>query len=217
MTKSKFLSFLKLLGLFFSGILLGMLLLAYFSGAMLYDYKDSIDVNHFETPPLPVDVIVCLAGGRGRIAYASKLWKEYYDQSKNPPVLYISGMGNSADWNVFSSQVDPEILKILPKDKVVLETISSNTQENAKIFVQFAKQNKWKSVALVTASYHLKRSLILFRQELNDNGYDEVKLYPASVIQEPFNKQDWNKDLYGIQVTLFEFLKWVFTRGVIVD
>ena len=52
------------------GMALGSLLLAYLSAGEIYEYQDSVDGVHLP----PVDAIVCLAGGRGRIAAAGDIW-----------------------------------------------------------------------------------------------------------------------------------------------
>src|ERR1017187_6074086 len=83
------------------GISFGIALFFRFAGD-IYDYQDTVDGVH-----LPhVDAIVCLAGGRGRIAAAGDIWYRYWELAhsplvgigKNPvpdqtPILYLSGMG----------------------------------------------------------------------------------------------------------------------------
>ncbi|MBI3534975.1 MAG: hypothetical protein HY072_05770, partial [Deltaproteobacteria bacterium] len=79
--------FLKPSLLFLLVILFGFFLFAFFSAGEIYEYKDTVDGVHLPK----VDVIVCLAGGRGRITQASDLWYRYYELSQMP----IRGAGRS--------------------------------------------------------------------------------------------------------------------------
>src|SRR4051794_1415407 len=95
------------LGLISLGAALGFLTLAFLLAGEIYDYHDTV---HLDSLP-EVDAIVCLAGGRGRIAAAEELWYRYYNESQLPghsnkaiPVLYFSGMGQKANWNALVKQ-----------------------------------------------------------------------------------------------------------------
>lgn len=194
---------------FLGGILLGFFLLAYAAGWVIYDYQDTVDLEE----DLPeVDVIVCLAGGRGRISAASELWYRYRQQAGEQgayPVLFVSGMGKGAKWDIFSKQVDSKILALLREEDVILENLSSNTLENAEVFATAARQEDWTKVLLVTATYHMRRAVYLFNKSLND---PEITIETLSVYQSPFSANEWKKSFNGIRVTLFEFIKWVFYR-----
>src|SRR5271170_1459633 len=56
------------------GMFLGVLLLAFFAGGVIYDFEDTV---HGDVLP-PVDAIICLAGGKGRIPVAADLWYRYW-------------------------------------------------------------------------------------------------------------------------------------------
>src|SRR4051812_38525332 len=90
------------------GICIGALALPYILAGEIYEYQDTFDGAHLP----PVDAIVCLAGGRGRIAGAGDLWYQYWDAAHQVrtgemppihpvPVLYFSGVGPQLNWTSF--------------------------------------------------------------------------------------------------------------------
>lgn len=209
-----------LIGTLVIGFLVGVLALSYLAGDELYDYKDSISQEDIESGSLPkADVIVVLTGGRGRIRLGSELWFRYWLNSKTTtPMLFISGTSESADWSTFIQQVRTEVVDVLPPEKVVIERRSTNTQENAEEFVEFLKVHNqqlknWKTLVLVTSSYHMKRAALLFRRELNRSGFNRVHIEIVSVAQEQFKASAWRENIQSMHLTTLEFLKWILTRA----
>jgi uncharacterized SAM-binding protein YcdF (DUF218 family) len=194
-------------GLFF-GIIIGWFILALSAAGLIYDYKDSISFEHLPQ----VDVIVCLSGGRGRIRAASELWSAYQRKVSPAPILYISGMGRQANWSVVQAQVDPAVLEKLKPENVVMETTSTNTEENARWFLDHAEKAGWRHIVLVTSSYHMRRSQLIFERTLNPRG-DRYKIETYSVVQEPFQAGKWDSSPQGINVTVSEFMKWIYYRA----
>jgi len=195
------------IGLFF-GILIGWLILALSAAGLIYDYKDTVSADRLP----PVDAIVCLSGGRGRIREATDLWLAYQRKASVTPKLYISGMGRQANWSVVQAQADADALKVLKPENVVLETSSTNTEENARWFYEHAEKAGWRHIVLVTSSYHMMRSRLVFDRVLNARG-ERYKIETYSVVQEPFQPGKWDSSLQGIQVTVSEFLKWIYYRA----
>lgn len=191
------------------GLLIGVFLLAFTSAGLIYEYEDSLSLDEL---PRGVDAIVVLAGARGRITEASDLWLRFYrDHPSRTPLLYVSGMGHQANWNVFAKQVKPEVLNVIRANDVILETQSTTTEENAMWLLNYVQERKWKHVVLVTSNYHMKRSLYIFQTVLGS----QVNIDTHSVQPEPYRDGKWYKDLLGIQITLSEFLKWVFFRAFV--
>jgi uncharacterized SAM-binding protein YcdF (DUF218 family) len=160
-----------------------------------------------------VDVIVALAGGRGRIAYAAKLWDEarLVREGRAPPVLYLSGVGPRVEIDSLKDQgISPETLSHLNQDSVVLERVSENTFENAQIFSSFAKQQAWKKIVVVTAPYHMKRALYVLDESL-DSSFT-LYSYPSPV--ELFHEDEWRRSVDGLFVTFLEYIKWVIYRAL---
>jgi hypothetical protein len=206
--------------LVFSGVLMGMGFFAYISAGEIYDYTDSVDGVHLPQ----VDAIVCLAGGRGRIAAAGDIWYRYWELAQAPvhgagrspyprptPVLYISGMGRQSNWSVLTRQVRRGVLDVLTPVDVVLEKESSNTDENARWLARYAAEHGWERILLVTSSYHMKRARYIFERVLG-TFEPPVVVETLSVYQEPFEPNEWREGLHGTRVTLIEYLKWVYYK-----
>lgn len=207
----------KNLLLLLSGILIGILGFAFLLAGDIYDFSDSANSAHLP----PVDAIVCLGGGRGRISAAGDIWYQYWLEKKAlsqtppaspPPILYFAGMGKQATWSLISRQVRRSVLQVIRPQDVVIETESSNTDANAQWLGRYAKEQNWKRILLVTSTYHMKRARFLFEKILRSQGYP-VEIQTFSVSQEPFNPRDWRKDLVGIRVTVLEYLKWIYYRS----
>ncbi len=212
-----FRQYLAYFGLFSLGIALGAILLAYLLAGDIYDYQDS--ANRELLPE--VDAIVCLGGGRGRISAAGDLWRRYWEQSHplqdgqsvKVPVLYFSGMGPQANWNLLAKQIRREISQKIRVEDVVIEKESSNTDTNARWLVRYAREHHWKKILLMTSSYHMKRARFIFDHVLNTQKSD-LQIETISVYQDPFAAKEWRNDPNGVRVTLIEYLKWVYYRTV---
>lgn len=184
----------------------------------LYDYQDTVDGVHLP----PVDAIVCLAGGRGRIAAAGDLWYRYWEArgpkgAKNVPMLYMAGMGPQSNLNVLRMNLRTGVRSVIRAKQVVIEKESFNTEANAQWFAQhLSEQLKkgekgWQRVILITSPYHMRRARWIFEQVLQKQGV-EVRLETHSAFQEPFENDEWRMSLHGSHVTVLEYLKWLYYR-----
>ena len=181
----------------------------------IYRYSDTFDGGQLPE----VDAIVCLAGGRGRISAAGDLWFRYWEQasrdgdSARAPLLYLSGMGERANWNTVKAQVRPGVLQALTSDQVVVETESSNTVENALWLSRYAHERGWRRILLMTSRYHMKRAWMIFERFLAPNQEQPgVEIETLSVYQEPFEPGEWREDSQGVRVTVTEYLKYLYYR-----
>jgi len=201
---SRLLLFISLVIFFiFSLLLLG--------GMSLYQYNqtDYKSSDHY----LDIDVIVCLAGAKGRIEYSVQVWFDYWMKNQvnkdvKVPQLYISGMGEKSTWNTFLTFVPSHIQSTITEKDVLLETQSTNTEENAKFFSAHIKKHHWKNALLITSSYHMKRSHLIFKNE-----YKEVTFFPLALELPPFLAGEWFRSQDSIRITFSEFLKWLFYWG----
>jgi uncharacterized SAM-binding protein YcdF (DUF218 family) len=206
------------LGLFLLGVVISSVIMAFILAGQIYDYQDT--VNAFHLPE--VDVIVCLGGGKGRIAAAGDLWSRYWAQSQQSsapfrkiPILYFSGMGRQVSWPSLSRQIRREVLQTIRPQDVLVENESSNTQANALWLARYAQERHWQRVLLLTSSYHLKRARFIFDHILNpDTSNPVIQVETLSVFQEPFTMDKWRTDLNGIRVTLLEYIKSVYYRWI---
>lgn len=155
-----------------------------------------------------------LAGGKGRISAAGDYWYRYFEAEENgtavkTPILYISGMGRGSTWNTFQRQIRPGVLNVMKPSDVVLETESTDTVENAQIFLRNAQLRGWKRIVLLTSPYHMRRSVYLFNRVAKKAGFP-LEIETMSVFQEPYGAEEWRESLQGIRVTMFEYLKWLY-------
>lgn len=193
------------------GVVLGTSVIAYLGAGAIYDYRDSVAAMD----RLPqVEAIVVLSGGRGRIRVAGDLWHQYFqNQSQSAragdrsglPILYLSGLGRQAGFNVLDGHLRKEVLKDLMLKHVIIENESTNTEQNAQWLRRYQRKNNWKRILLVTSNYHMRRSKLILERILGP----EVAIETFSVVQEPLSAASWRADLNAIRVTLTEYIKWL--------
>ncbi len=202
------------------GTIFGALIFSFLSAGDVYEYQDTVDGVHLPE----VDAIVCLAGGRGRIAAAGDIWYRYWELSQSPlpgmgrtpvprkiPILYLSGMGYHSTFPVLTHQVRRGVLEVLKPRHVVIENESSNTEENALWLMKEAKKRGWEKILLMTSRYHMKRAKFIF-DSLLKNQIPSLKIETLSVYQEPFEPGEWRSSFHGIRVTVIEYLKWIYFK-----
>jgi uncharacterized SAM-binding protein YcdF (DUF218 family) len=191
------------------------------SAGSIYDYEDTVDGVRLPA----VQAIVVLAGGRGRIGFAGDLWNRYREMAPHQaaPSLYLSGVGPQTTFKGVQGQLRPGVREVLKTEQVVIENESTNTEENARWLVRYARERGWDRVLLVTSSYHMKRARLIFDQILENEAIrrnalraaegprlSPVQLETLSVFQDPFEPGEWISSVHGIRVTLGEYLKWLY-------
>jgi uncharacterized SAM-binding protein YcdF (DUF218 family) len=207
------------LGALLLGIVTGALVLAFFMAGEIYDYQDTVDGVHLPE----VDAVVCLAGGRGRIAEAGDLWYRYWElnhavnkatgkSSMSLPVLYISGMGKNANWAVFTKQLRRGVRDVIKPENVVIENESLNTDANARWLARYGNERDWSRILLMTSPYHMKRARFIFEGVLRPPG-PSIEVETLSVFQEPFEANEWRSNLHGIRVSINEYIKWIYYKN----
>lgn len=145
----------------------------------------------------------------GRIELPTNPIKSILQKDSKTPLLYVSGMGRLSTFNVFQSLVRPGVSKVFKEDDVFLEVESTNTEENAKIFVKKCRQKGWKKIILMTSAYHMKRAQLIFNRIFDKEGL-KINYLSHTIIQEPFSKEEWQASFHGIQVTMLEYFKWIY-------
>jgi hypothetical protein len=192
----------------FVGFLVTAGLFLWLAAGEIYDYSDSFDLAR---DGRDTDVVVVLAGGKGRIPQAVALWKQIRDQreQKTEPVLFLSGLGPVNGMDTLKGQgVKAESIALLNRDNLVFENVSENTFENAQLFASFARQKKWKHAVLVTAGYHMRRAEFILKKVLDT----DVVLKTETVDAKHFGRNEWHHDEYAVRVTVIEYLKWLYYR-----
>lgn len=125
--------------------------------------------------PLEVtDAIVVLTGGTGRLAAGLELLAR-----ERAAKLFVSGVYRGIE-------VD-EILRVFRQAPEELECCvelghsATNTRSNAHETAQWMGQEGFSSLRLVTASYHMPRSLVEFRRVMPDAQLIAHPVFPAHV------------------------------------
>lgn len=146
------------------------------------------------------DAVVVLAGGKGRIDEGIKLYRE-----GRGGYLFLIGV----DPSVKKADLYKDIKGLRSSDQVILENVSRNTLENAIFTRELIVKNGIRSMILITSRYHMKRSLLIFRNILPK----DVAIYPHPVIGKNSMESLWNHS-GSVRLLFSEFYKYCLYRTV---
>lgn len=149
--------------------------------------------------------IIVLTGGSGRVEYGLELLARGRGNA-----LFISGVGESvplADMISKAPESVRDILGVLSLGKITLGRYATNTIGNAEESVEWVRARNYKTILLVTADYHMPRSLIEFKALL-----PEVKFIPAVVETQHYEGLGWLKDAETRNLLLSEFHKLIAAK-----
>lgn len=143
------------------------------------------------------DAIVALTGGSLRVAAAVDLLKRNKAEK-----LFISGVNEKVDWIALAETINelPDELG----DRITLGHVACNTRENALETKEWIDRNGFKSVRLVTASYHMPRSMAEFRGAL-----DGVEIVPNPVFPQTVKHEEWWKWRGTFVLISSEYMKFL--------
>ncbi len=157
---------------------LAVLVLLWVAG--LFGFVDGIPTRS-EPPPetARTDAIVVLTGGRGRVAHGTDLLASGVAER-----MLISGVGaNAAARDLIpEEQLESHTLACC----VTLGRAARNTRENAVETAGWVAANRVASLRLVTADFHIPRSLLEFRAHL-----PQVEIVPVPVTSENVRLARW--------------------------
>ncbi len=184
-------------------LLLIVITLCKHAGDDLYDYKYSKDSTRFNSST----VIVCLAGGKGRVTAAIKLYNQGVGKS-----LLIIGVGPQTTRESIINNLSTSIREHLTPERlanIIVENQSKNTIENARALQHLFGQTKdTQSIVLVTSGYHIKRALLILKETLPQT----VSIYPYIPSDTlDMTPENWFYSFYGIKVTMIETAKLLLT------
>jgi len=126
----------------------------------------------------PTDAIVVLTGGSERVETGIALLTEGLARQ-----LFVSGVGGQArveDLIKESALAGPEL-----KTHITVGNAASNTPGNAAETAAWARAENVQSIRLVTAAYHMRRSLLELRDAMPGVQIIPHPVFPANV------KADW--------------------------
>ena len=130
-------------------------------------------------PDTRTDAIVVLTGGADRVETGLRLLSAGRAQK-----LFVSGVYPGVDV--------AQLLRVsrLPAGQleccIVLGYVADTTKGNARETANWMRQNGYRSVRIVTASYHMPRSLVEFRSAMPD-----AVLVPHPVLPPQFHQDEW--------------------------
>ena len=106
------------------------------------------------------------------------------------------------------SKIGAEHLKVkayglgVAHDRVIIESGSTNTREQAVAIVAMAKDEGWKRILLVASAYHLPRAFLTFVQAAHEAGVDKA----LHIVPVPVSHTPWSGKPQGVDMTRLELL-----------
>lgn len=155
----------------------------------------------------PCEALVVLTGSAGRVDMGFEL----LDKGRAPR-LFISGVGDERDAQAFfESYKLPQALrsKLQQEGVLTIDREASSTFENAYETKRWLKNKPYKNLCLITAHYHMPRSLTLFRHVMPDKEWIPISASGWDVRPEELLRRT---DL--ALVLLREYHKWLFVSAM---
>ena len=146
------------------------------------------------------DAIVVLTGGSGRLEVGLQLLSEGYSE-----LLFISGVARGVDVQ--------ELLKLVRRKPtefaccIAIGYQADNTIGNAFETSIWMSKNKLRSLRLVTASYHMPRSLFEFRRIM-----PKIRIVPHPVFPPQFKRKSWWRWPGTAELLASEFNKYLIAQ-----
>lgn len=146
--------------------------------------------------PQPADAIVALTGGEGRVSAALEL----LDQGKGKRLL-ISGVDvQTSRAELFDAAGSSAHAACC----VDLGRSAANTIGNAGEAAAWVSEHDYRSIIVVTASYHMPRSLMELRAVLPETTFVPYPVFPESV-----RLDEWWHDGETVTILASEYLKFL--------
>lgn len=167
-------------------------------------FLTNIPKPHDDMAEIQTDVIVVLTGGGGRLEYGMELLAD--NKGKK---LFVSGVSKSVTVDeLIRRQPSPKRAKIVPyAGDIVLGYEAENTIGNAQETAQWIRDNNVESIRLVTADFHMPRSLLEFSQALPG-----VSLVADPVFTDEFSGNRWWRDREARKLLLSEYHKFLAAK-----
>lgn len=150
-----------------------------------------------EKPGEFVDAVVVWTGGSGRLDQGLKVLEE--EQAER---LFVSGVyhGVEVDELLEVAARNPEELRCC----IELGYAAGNTRENAQETAEWARHKELHSLRLVTAAYHMPRSLLELRRAIPG-----VKVLAEPVFPDAFREEDWRWRARSLALLMNEYAKYL--------
>ena len=124
------------------------------------------------------------------------------------PVLLISGAGQHVTLPQMlaahaTREVQQQIITRDPSAQIVLDYMADSTQSNAQLAAHFISERHIHSVRLITAHYHMPRSLLEF-----ETAIPELKIVADPVFPDGFRRDQWWQHDNTRRLVFSEFYKY---------
>ncbi len=179
-----------------SAIVITIVAIGFLIGGFL-KFTDTIASYSAHAPVQKGDAIVVYTGGSHRIEEAMKLLR-----SGNGKRLLISGV--NPDISMESLMKENGIKSTLYDCCIDIDKLAADTIGNALEAKKWAEKHNYKSLVIVTSSYHMPRSLLETRKLL-----PQTRLIPFPVTSSRFSSKNWYKDRMTLRLLLNEYSKYV--------
>jgi uncharacterized SAM-binding protein YcdF (DUF218 family) len=158
------------------------------------------------TPSMePTDAVVVLTGGSLRLEEGINIFHSFPSKK-----MLISGIGEGVtikDLPATSHHLDASI-----RDKIVLGEIANSTITNAYETKIFMELNNFHSMRLVTSSYHIPRTKLIFGHVLPNIKIIYHPVYPAN-----FRKNGYYISPKSFLMASNEYNKYLITLAIVAD
>lgn len=145
-------------------------------------------IQSLPVDPVPsqvkTDAIIVLTGGADRVEHGLEMLAE-----GAAPVLFISGVGphvTKAQMLAAHASASASQRLALTQPEIVFDYEAATTETNAQQALAFVRSRNIHSIRLITAHYHMPRSLLEFRRVMPD-----VMLVADPVFPEGFRRNQW--------------------------
>jgi uncharacterized SAM-binding protein YcdF (DUF218 family) len=163
-------------------------------------------VTRLPKAPLSIDIkaeaLVVLTGGSGRVEHGLSMLADQI-----APVLFISGVAPKVTQEQLlrehsSASVRARIYA--SGGEIILDRVSRSTVSNADQTASFLRERKIRRIRLITADYHMQRSVHEFRVAM-----PELEILADPVFPEKFRRENWWQDKTSRHLMFSEFYKYV--------
>ncbi|MBI4967855.1 MAG: YdcF family protein [Rhodospirillales bacterium] len=187
-------------GRFFAGWLLALLVLVGAWAGGLVAFAASLPREPDE-PQTRTDAVVVLTGGRDRLEAGLDILERGLAGK-----LFVSGVYRGVEVHalVKLTRLSPSMMECC----VVLGYTADNTVGNARETGAWMAAQNFTSLRLVTANYHMRRSLLEFRAAM-----PTVKLVAHPVFPERFKAEDWWRWPGTLALLASEYSKYLLVHA----
>lgn len=156
-------------------------------------------------PSVETEAIIVLTGGQGRVEHGLAMLA-----AGAAPLLYITGVGEHVTiGEILAKHASAKTREALinGQAEIVLDHVARSTISNAGQSAEFIKEHDIRSIRLVTATYHMTRSIHEF-QAVNPG----LKIIPDPVFPEKFRRGEWWKHANTRRLIFSEYYKYLAAR-----